>query len=141
MEINVSLGIKEYIIRGAAGDCTLRFNPTDSEFIEKLYSAFDTLDKKQDAYNEEVQRCGDKKEIFEIARRRDKEMRALIDGIFDRPVCESIFGGMNLYALADGLYVWANFLLALIEETDTTFAREQRATNPRLKKYTEKYHK
>lgn len=141
MELNFSLGVKEYIVRGVNGEYTLRFNPTDADFIEKLYDAFTALDKKQEAYNEEVRRCGDKKEIFEIARRRDAEMREIIDGIFGEPVCDAIFGRMSLYALADGLHVWTNLLLALMDEADSTYASEQKATNPRLKKYTEKYHR
>ena len=43
------------------------------------------------------------------------------------------------YAMADGLHVWTNFLLALMDETDSAFAREQKATNPRIQKYTAKY--
>lgn len=61
------------------------------------------------------------------------------DGLFEEPVCDSIFGSMNLYAMADGLHVWTNFLLALMDETDSAFAREQKATNPRIQKYTAKY--
>ena len=94
---------------------------------------------QQDKYAYEVQKCGDRVEIFNIADRRDKEMREIIDGLFEEPVCDSIFGSMNLYAMADGLHVWTNFLLALMDETDSAFAREQKATNPRIQKYTAKY--
>ena len=124
---------------GVKGDVIIRFNPTDGAFIQRLYNAFDTLDKKQDKYTDEVQKCGDRVEIFNIADRRDKEMREIIDGLFEEPVCDSIFGSMNLYAMADGLHVWTNFLLALMDETDSAFAREQKATNPRIQKYTAKY--
>ena len=34
-----------------------------------------------------------------------------------------------------------NLMLAIMDEVDTTFAREQKATNPRIQKYTKKYHK
>ena len=33
---------------GVKGDVIIRFNPTDGAFIQRLYNAFDTLDKKQD---------------------------------------------------------------------------------------------
>ena len=111
----------------------------EKQVIQRLYNAFDTLDKKQEKYADEVQKCGDRVEIFNIADRRDKEMREIIDGLFEEPVCDSIFGSMNLYAMADGLHVWTNFLLALMDETDSAFAREQKATNPRIQKYTAKY--
>lgn len=99
------------------------------------------MDKKQEAYKTEISKVGDNREIFDIARRRDEEMRELIDGVFERPVCRDLFGGMNVYAMADGLPVWCNFLLTVMDEVDTTFAREQKLTNPRIQKYTAKYHK
>ena len=109
--------------------------------MERLFHTFDALDQKQEAYKAEVERTADKREIFDVARRRDAEMRAMIDEVMGQPVCETLFGGMNVYAMADGLPVWANLLLAVMDEVDTTFAREQKATNPRIQKYTAKYHR
>lgn len=123
------------------GACEVSFNPTDSEFVKRLFDAFETLDKKQDAYKAEVEKMADKKQIFDIARQRDKEMREIIDSVFETPVSDSLFGSMNVYALADGLPVWCNLMFAVMDEVDTTFAREQKATDARIKKYTEKYHK
>lgn len=117
----------------------ISFNPTDSAFVERLFSAFDRLDKKQEAYREEIETLSDKKAVFEVARCRDAEMRALIDEVFCDTICADIFGDMNVYALADGLPVWCNFLLAVMDEVDTAFAREQKMTNPRIRKYTAKY--
>lgn len=121
--------------------CDVVFNPTDSVFVEKLYAAFNDLDKKQEAYQEQVSRMTDRAKIFDLMRERDKEMRELIDGVFDAPVCAMLFGGMNVYAMASGLPVWANLMLAIMDEVDTAFAREQKATNPRIQKYMAKYHK
>nr|DAF72193.1 MAG TPA: tail assembly chaperone [Bacteriophage sp.] len=117
------------------------FNPTDSVFVEKIFDTFNELDKKQDAYKAEIDKCADKKEIFEIARRRDAEMREMVDGLFEKPVCSALFGSMNVYALADGLPVWCNLMLAVIDQIDTTFSREQKRTNPRISKYTERWKK
>lgn len=135
--LNFDTGIVTYSVNES---CEVSFNPTDSAFVEKLFNAFDSLDKKQDAYKAEIEKIGDKREIFEIARKRDTEMREIIDEIFG-PVSSSLFGSMNVYAIANGLPVWCNFLLAVMDEVDTTFAREQKATNPRIAKYTSKYHK
>lgn len=121
--------------------CEVTFNPTDSAFVERLFNAFDSLDKKQETYKAEIEKVADKREIFDIARKRDAEMRAMIDEALGTPVCETLFGGMNVYALADGLPVWCNLMLAIMDEIDTTFAREQKMTNPRISKYTSKYHK
>ena len=137
-ELNFATGVVTFTVNGK---CDISFNPTDSAFVERLFNAFDTLDKKQEAYKTEISKVGDNSEIFDIARRRDDEMRELIDGVFERPVCKDLFGGMNVYAMADGLPVWCNFLLTVMDEVDTTFAREQKLTNPRIQKYTAKYHK
>ena len=79
MELSFANGVQEYTVHGVKGDVIIRFNPTDGAFIQRLYNAFDTLDKKQDKYADEVQKCGDRVEIFNIADRRDKEMREIID--------------------------------------------------------------
>lgn len=136
--ITFDTGLVNYTINGKT---EVQFNPTDSAFVEKLFNTFEILDQKQEAYSEEVARTADKKQIFELARKMDAEMRTMIDVLFDTPVCAEIFGNMNVYALADGLPVWSNLMLAIMEEIDTSFAREQKATNPRIAKYTAKYHK
>lgn len=137
-ELNFETGVQTFTVNGKS---EVAFNPTDSAFVERLFNAFDTLDKKQDAYKEEISKLSNNREIFAIARRRDNEMREIIDGIFGRPISADVFGSMNTYAMADGLPVWCNLLLTVMDQVDTTFAREQKATNPRIAKYTAKYHK
>lgn len=135
-ELRFESGVETYRLNDRF---TLCFNPTDSAFTERLFSAFDNLDEKQAAYQAEADALSDGKELFALARRRDAEMRALLDGALGEGCCEAVFGGMNVYALAGGLPVWANLLLAVIDEMDTAFAREQKATNPRLEVYLKKY--
>ena len=137
-ELKFETGIVTFTVNGGYD---ISFNPADPVFAEKLFSTFEELDKRKDAYEAEAKKNANKKEIFELARKLDAEMRELIDGVFGEPVCNGIFGGMSTYAIADGLPVWANFMLAVVEQVDTTFAREQKATNPRISKYTAKYHK
>lgn len=66
-------------------------------------------------------------------------MRELLDEVLGASVCAPLFGGMSLYAMAGGLPVWCNLLLALMDEMDAALVREQKASNPRLKKYLDKY--
>lgn len=137
-ELNFDSGLVTYSLNGK---CEVSFNPTDSNFAERLYAAFNDLDKKQEEYREQIEKIANKKEIFEFARMRDKEMRNVIDGVLGAPVSDIVFADMNVYALANGLPVWCNLMLAVMDEIDTTFAREQKATNPRLQKYLAKYQK
>lgn len=136
--LNFDTGVVTFSVNGKA---EVSFNPTDSNFVEKLYTAFEELDKKQESYKAQIEKIADKKEIFDFARERDAEMRDVIDGLFGVEISDAVFGGMNVYAMSNGLPVWCNFMLAVMDEVDTTFAREQKATNPRIAKYTAKYHK
>lgn len=136
-ELNFESGLVTYSLNGK---CEITFNPTDSNFVERLYNAFEELDKKQEGYKDKVDKMADKKEIFEFARERDAEMRSIIDGVFGASISDALFGGMNVYAVAGGLPVWCNLMLAVMDEIDTTFAREHRSTNARVEKYTKKYH-
>lgn len=136
-EIRFETGVVSFKLNDAA---EVSFNPTDTAIVEQIFNTFDELDKKQEAYKAEIERA-DKREIFNIARRRDAEMREMIDNLFAQPVCTALFGTMNVYALADGLPVWCNLMLAVIDQIDTSFAAEQKKTNPRIAKYTAKWKK
>jgi len=137
-ELVFDTGLVTYSLNGK---CEVSFNPTDSEFVERLFNAFDTLDKRQEKYREQIGKEPDNRKVFEISKAMNAEMRDIVDGVFGVSVCEQVFGSMNVYALAGGLPVWCNLLLAVMDEIDTSFAREQKATNARIKKYTEKYHR
>ena len=134
-ELRFDTGLVNYKVNGV---CDIAFNPTDTGFAEKIYAAFETLEKKQQEYNAEMNRIRGTAEIFDFARRIDLEMREMIDGVFG-PVCDKIFGQMNVYAMANGLPVWCNFMMAIIEVINETAEKEKKAMNPRVKKYMDKY--
>lgn len=137
-ELSFATGLVTYNLNGAV---QVTFNPTDSAFVERLFNTFDSLDKKQEAYKEEAEKADGTRDIYDVSKRWDAEMRGMIDDIFGQPVCEPVFGGMNVYAMAEGLPVWCNLLLTIMDEIETTFAREQKTSNPRIQKYMRKYHK
>ena len=123
-ELSFDSGLVTYSLNGK---CEVSFNPTDSNFVE--------------GYKAQIEKIADKREIFAFAKERDAEMRGIIDGVFGDAVCDVLFGGMNVYALANGIPVWCNLMLAVMDEIDSSFAREQKATNPKLQKYLNKYQK
>lgn len=141
--ILIDSGVVTKTLRTTDGkECSFSFNPLDMAFSRKLFTAFEKLDAKQEKYKEEVQKNADKKEIFDIGEKMNADMRDIInDDVFGFDICGELFGGMNIYALANGLPVWANLLFAMVDETDNAYAREQKLTNPRIAKYTKKYHK
>ena len=134
-DIRFDTGEREYTLNGCA---TVRFAPTDFAFIEKVYRALDNMDKKQDGYRAVAEQTNDEA-VFDLARKMDKEAREEINAVFDTDICQPVFGTMNVFTVADGLPVWANLLLAIIDQFEGSFAEEKKKTNPRLKKYTAKY--
>ena len=137
-KLQIETGVVEYSLNDC---CTVRFNPTDSTFVGELYRVFAELDAQQETHQQELSQMKDNREIFALARRRDAEMRELIGSVFGQDVCTPLFGSMNVYALAGGLPLWANLLLAVMETIDSAFSREQQAANPRIEKYLKKYRK
>lgn len=137
-ELNFDTGLRSFPINGAI---KVTFNPTDANFVEKLFDMFERLDKKQTDYEDRRSKTAGNRALFNLARERDAEMRNEIDGLFGLPVCDAVFGEMNVFAMASGLPVWSNLMLTVMDKIDTAFAHEQKATNPRLTKYLTKYKK
>ncbi len=135
-DLQFETGLVSYSLNGKI---EVTFNPTDAAFVETLFNAFSELDRRQEEYKTIVESSTDNKAVFEAARKADADMRETINTVFGTDVCTPLFGGMNVYAMAGGLPAWANLLLAVMDEIDTGFAREQKATNPRLEKYLKKY--
>ena len=136
-QLQFSTGLEEYSLNGRV---TVRFNPTDASFLERLAELFARLD----ALQEEVaaaQETTPEEEVFPLAKSLDARMRELLDGFFGQPVCEPLFGSMNLFASAGGLPVWANLLLAMTEEVESAMQGELSAREARIAKYTAKYKK
>lgn len=136
-DIRFDSGVQSFDVNGAV---SVEFSPTDSDFAQRLYDVFEKIDEKQKAYTEKLQAEQEAKEVFQIARQFDTEIRSLIDGVFGKPVCDALFR-TNVMALADGLPVWCNFLLAIMEQMEVGFEAEKLKTNPRIAKYTKKWKK
>lgn len=135
--LSFDTGVVEYDINGAA---TVRFNPADAEFAERLYRTFSDLDARQGEFQREVEEIGeDGDRMFAYARERDHEMRGIIDGLLGEGVADALFPDMNCYALADGLPVWINLMFALAEEVEGAYTSQQKRADPRLRSYNKKY--
>lgn len=135
MDIRFDTGVKTFTVNGGY---EITFAPTDMAFIERVYNALDTMDKKQESYKAVAEQATDK-EVFTLARKMDNEAREVVNGIFGEDVCTPVFGTLNVFTVADGFPVWANFILAIVDQLDGAFAEEKKKTNPRIKKYTAKY--
>lgn len=136
-ELNFETGLVTYCVNGGYEIC---FNPADVRFVERLFKTFDGLAKQQeDAQAEGQEMSGE--ELFDYAEQKDRQMRQQIDGIFGASVCDKVFGNQSVYALAGGLPLWCNFLMAVIDEVDSAIVAQQKAASPRVERYMAKYAK
>jgi len=131
-QLQFDTGVITYNINGKV---ELSFNPADVSFIERLYGVVEELDRKQEKYKKTVEEAKDTKEVFEISRKIDGEMREALGG--------ALFDGMSIYAVSTetGLPVWVNFILAILDESDASMTGAEGRARDRLKKYTSKYHR
>ncbi len=138
LELRHDTGVQEVSINGKV---TVLLNLTDIDFIERVFNAFDAMDKQQDKYQAMLAGETDARKMFAAARTMDTDMRELINGLFGFDVCTPLYGTMNTYAMADGLPVWCNLMLCLIDNMNDTFTAEKKKTNPKLQKYLAKFKK
>lgn len=136
-KVIIDSGVQEYSLNDK---CSVFFNPVDTEFADRIYTAFDELRKKQEKRTLDLEKMTTR-ETFDYLKRLDREMRDTIDGVFGQPVCEPLFGSMSVYASAGGTPVWMNLMLAIIDELDEGVKREKAFHSEKLAKYTKKYHR
>ena len=136
--LSFSDGFEEYRLN----DCvTVRFNPTDVGFLEKLSHTFEQLDQLQDEVRKSRDSITDDREVFPVARELDTRMRGVINELFGDDVCTPLFGSVNLFASSGGLPLWANLLLAITDEVQSAMKGELDAREKRIATYVEKYQK
>lgn len=131
-ELNFQTTRKTYTVNGGA---EISFDPSDIGFVNRLHDMIDKMERQQKEATSE-----DPQDVFKTAARRDAEMRAEIDAAFGEPVCDKVFGTVNILSPAGGLPVCMNFLLAVIDEIDAAAENETKAS-PRANAYMQKYEK
>lgn len=156
-ELKFDTGLVTYKVNGGA---EIRFNPTDTEFTKKVLGIFRDLTDKQEKYREmlgadaETPNVDTALEDPEAAKKlneqadviltaitqMDQDMREAIDSAFGtKGTADAVFGSASLYAYADGLPLWANFLLAVIDEMPASVEKQASLTDPRLRAHVGKY--
>ena len=134
--LNFTDGVEEYLL---AGKVSVSFNPTDINFLERLSRAFSELDALQEEVRSTREKLTDDREVFPIARELDGKMRAILNELFGKEICEPLFGSVNLFASSGGLPLWANLLLAITDEVQGAMKGELDAREKRIAKYVKKY--
>lgn len=138
---NISMSnIQEYNINGKA---VIRFNPMDTGFVKRFLDACDELAKRQEAFGKEAEEAP-ADNFFPVAEKADTDMREIINGLFGEDICTPIFDKMSVTALSEGLPLWLNFMLAIMDEITETVEEVKGSkveVNPKLQKYLSKFDK
>ncbi len=134
MEIKVNTGLVDYDL---GGKVTVSFNPTDVGFGGRLYDAITALADVQDETMPEK----DPKKAIEWLMEKDRKGREIIDNLFEKEVCKPLYDTISIFAFADGLPLWANLLLAIMDQMNDSVVKQRAEVEKRIKKYTAKYEK
>lgn len=135
-ELRFDTGLVSYKVNDS---CEITFNPGDINFTKHLFDLFDTLSARQEVFDKDDPDAMDGKELFRLTEERDAQMREDVDGLFGEGTSKALFGKMSIFALAGGFPLWANLLMAIIDEIDENLVREEQKGRERVDKYMRKY--
>lgn len=135
--LNFSTGVKTFSVNDGAVE--ISYNPTDPIFCERVFDVFSSLVEQYESGKGKT--FDSNKDFFDYARKRDQEVHEAIDGLFGESVSAGLFDGVSSYAMADGLPLWCNALLAVIDTIPEDLSKQIKATKPRVEKYLKKYHR
>lgn len=124
---------------GKGHSVEVEFNPYDTMLIGAILDATEKLDAIQAKLA--PLSMENWREYYTAAMEADKEMRVILDGIFDKPICEALFPRQTVFAIANGFPAWANLLCAVLEVMDAGLATEKKNAQNRIRKYSGKYKK
>lgn len=119
---------------------SITFNPASGQFAEAFLAKMDEFTKLTEKAEEETKRLsGDKQAVFEIGRELDHKIAEGIDQLFGAGVSAALFPWGPATAWAEGLPVWVNFCMAILEEMERATESQKQQTDPRIAKYVERY--
>lgn len=152
--LNFATGQREFRVNGSY---TLRFNPTDTDFVRRFQATVESLKARQQAFEvgmppltgaiEAALDADDTEAVSEANRamlahvtETSDAMRADIDGLFGEGAADGIFpDGMSLQAIGDGYPAWVNFLEAVADVVAEAFEDERGKADPRAAASAGKY--
>lgn len=139
--LSFETGIKTFDINGDP-ERAISFNPTDVNFIHRLYDAFGKLEALRKANQLKAEKQQETKKVLQIFHQEDLEIRRILDGVFGPAACAAAFGDLAANAVtSDGLPLWGGFIVAVLAQCDTAMVERQEARNPKLEALLAKYKK
>lgn len=137
--LSFETGIKTFDINGDP-EKVISFNPTDLNFIHRLYEAFRKIDALHKGYQVRADKLDGHAEVLKVMHKADMEIRKLLDEVFLDTVSDKVFAGQSTYAITtDGVPLWMGFLVAVMAQCDTAYTERENAKNPKLEALLAKY--
>lgn len=133
-ELSYVAGKKSYTLNGGE---VIHFDPGDSEFANRVVVAFRNCHNIQKSYPEDP--FTDIDEQLAFIQKMNADICEEIDKAFEEPVCKKACCGSSPCSLADGLPVWMNFLMAVIDEIDANMPEGEKRSRIRVQQYMDKY--
>lgn len=132
--LSYTAGKQEYTLPGGS---VIYFDPCDSEFANKVVVAFRNCHKIQKSFPEKP--FEDLDEQLAFIQKMNADIREEIDKAFDAEVCTKACCGSSPISISDGLPVWMNFLMAVIDEIDANMPEGEKRSRARVQQYMDKY--
>ena len=129
--LKFSTGVKTFSVNDGAAE--ISYNPTDVNFVSSLYDFFVSCAEKYES--DKDKKFTDNTAFFEYAKQRDADVCAGIDNLFGSGTAAALFQGISTYAMAEGLPLWTNFLLAVIDTVPEEMSKQVKSSRPRVEKY------
>lgn len=113
--------------------------PEINNFVSALYDLFAECAERYEA--DKDKKFENNTAFFEYVRQRDAEVSGGVDRLFGEDTAAAVFQGHSAHAMAEGLPLWTNFFLAVIDTVPEEMSKQIRASKPRVEKYLKKYHR
>lgn len=132
--LSYNAGKREYTLPGGG---VILFDPCDSEFANRVIVAFRNCQEVQKRFPKEG--FSDLDEQLSCIQGINNDIRKEIDSVFGEGAADKACCGSSPISISDGLPVWMNFLMAVIDEIDANMPEGEKRSRARVQQYMDKY--
>lgn len=134
-------GLKSFMVQNDPSR-VIKFSPTDYGLIERIDTAGKKMQEAVKQLGEDIELktngepMNDMGTVAEVIREVNKIIFEQVDYIFNAKVSEIVFGNQSPMSTVKGNFLFENFMNAVTPYLVSELEVEQKASNARIKKYT-----
>lgn len=136
--INFEEGYKEFSINGDP-ERVIKFNPTDFAIIERAQTARKEIAEASKSIKDEEDE--DIEKTAELIKKVDSIIKEKVDYIFGYKISDIVFGLQSPLATKNGVTLVERFISGVMPIVQKEIEEEQKKSQAKVSKYTERYHK